>query len=243
MKKSNFYGAMIAFILMMLGFCVGMNGQTDTCNLPNCGGWNQPDFKKLNNTLIQIRNKTGGGGGGGSSLRQSTLDSINKASYYSGIGSSQANLISENNAVMTSVLDAINNSLDSLNSLIKNTQAVGHGITDYFRSDVSTNAYSIMPFINQYTQATSANTGEIDGAVYDYLIHSVFKNLAGQSYLENTSPVDTLLTETSYATLVADLNTFYSNPYHANSRILQESHTNAIVGATLTYYCVIRFKQ
>ena len=189
---------------------------------------------------------TGGGGGGGN--RQSTQDSINHALYYSGVGQSTANLINTSNS--------------NLGQIVGNTT----GISFYRQSTVdsllhlfyagSTNlineidvytvlSYSKLIDINNNTSFTGNNL--LDGSGHKSLTdgsnQSVFLAANNESYLNNTKPIDTLFTNTNYANLVSALNAFYNNPYHLNSRILQESHTNAVVTATLTYYCVVRFKQ
>lgn len=249
MKLKSFRNKIIAILIMSVAFVVGMKAQT--CKYPLSNN----DFKQLACILTKdtLKVKTIGGG---TSNRQSTQDSIKKALYlpngvsivridslialtlngYSGVIQPKKNSIRYYDSLIV-------NNTDSIKKLLKNSD-IGYGVT----------IGSICNFIATYTgdtwqQLISANLNldailteaNTTNAQLNNLLSYVQSN--GNGYLDNVRPIDTLLTNTSYSSLVNDLNAFYQNPFHGFSNILQESHSNALVGATLTYYCVIRYKH
>jgi hypothetical protein len=272
MKFKDFKRKLIGILILSVAFVIGMNAQKN-CQSPVCYPWQNTDNLNIGAKLDTIQKTLAASGGGGTSLRQSTLDSIKDASYYSGIGSSQANLISAQGAILNSVLMA---SLQSLDSLKVINEALHYGGDIAFintEGNNNTNACAISLSVLQsciggYSNSFIGRHGAQnttksvfwdakDSCVFtDNNLVSVFKTsygnseldtlrilaLALNSYADNTKPSDTLLTSTSYTSLVSDLNTFYSNPGHQAYKILQESHSNAVVGSTLTFYCVIRYK-
>lgn len=127
------------FLLSIL-FSAKIFAQGDSCSFPTCSpGMTNSDYQqycKLQQILNAIRANGSGGGGGG--LQQSTLDSINAASYNSA-GHSQSFLLGD----IITILNQINNSTlgenDSLHQLILNTVPINLALTYTVISSAATN--------------------------------------------------------------------------------------------------------
>ena len=117
--------------IMFMAFIIGMNAQNKNCAPRTCNPFQNPDLLQIYEAIKEdsAYRSSGGGGGCRTCYNQETQDSIKNALYYSGVGSSIANLISENNSVLENIASNTNaiahfrqSSLDSINkSLLQTT--------------------------------------------------------------------------------------------------------------------------
>ena len=130
MKIKDFKNKLIAMFIMFMAFVIGINAQNKNCSPRTCVPFQNPDLIQIYEAIKEdSAYRSGGGGGCRTCYNQETQDSIKNALYYSGVGSSIANLISENNSVLENIAgntSAISHfrqtSLDSINkSLLQTT--------------------------------------------------------------------------------------------------------------------------
>jgi hypothetical protein len=130
MKSKDFKNKLIAVFIMFMAFVMGMNAQNKNCSPRTCNPFQNPDLLQIYEAIKEdSAYRSGGGGGCRTCYNQETQDSIKRALYYTGVGSSIANLISENNSVLDDIVNNTNaiahfrqSSLDSINkSLLQTT--------------------------------------------------------------------------------------------------------------------------
>jgi hypothetical protein len=130
MKIKDFKNKLIAMFIMFMAFIIGMNAQNKNCSPRTCVQFQNPDLLQIYEAIKEDSTNGGGGGGGcRTCYNQQTQDSIRNALYYSGVGSSIANLINNGNAILNAIQSNTNaiahfrqSSLDSINkSLLQTT--------------------------------------------------------------------------------------------------------------------------
>jgi|GEM_PF-5927918 hypothetical protein len=190
------------------------------------------------------------------------LKLIKAASYYTGIGSSQANLLSIANTIATDI-DGNTNLIQFLLrndtarklSTVSNNQ-IQDGVygSNYWRaliyvpdiSDKLRNAFTNTSYFYCNYSGTPFTSPSLNSFGFDTIsghhYSSANSEYVTSKYVANTTVSDTLITSvTTMSDLVTAVNLFYAE--HPNRSIKDVSYTNAIVTATLTYFAVIRYKD
>jgi hypothetical protein len=128
MKIKDFKNKLIAMFIMFMAFVIGINAQNKNCSPRTCVPFQNPDLLQIYEAIKEDSAYRSSSGGCRTCYNQETQDSIKNALYYSGVGSSIANLISENNSVLENIAANTNailhfrqSSLDSINKSLLQT--------------------------------------------------------------------------------------------------------------------------